>query len=303
MAAVPISERKDESIAAPSIIMVGSGEYTTGFGAESSKSDKSAGVVALTAFDLRKQGLLGDAAIVGVNGKKFSSIRAHMDKAIGLAYPASELDLSFASFPADDAVDTTAYLKAFASYPRGSCVTIFTPDDSHYEIALAAVQNGHHVLVTKPVVMQLSHHLLLAEEARKQGVLVAVEVHKRFDPIYVDARDRIRAEGSLGFMTAYMSQPKRQLETFKAWAGLRSDISYYLNSHHVDFAEWCFAGIARPVRVTASAATGVASEVLGRPCEDTITLLVEFEDLKTGAKGTGVFTSSWVAPPSDVHSQ
>ena len=32
-----------------------------------------------------------------------------------------------------------------------------------------------------------------------------------------------------------MSQPKLQLSTFKAWAGLSSDISYYLNSHHIDF--------------------------------------------------------------------
>lgn len=31
-----------------------------------------------------------------------------------------------------------------------------------------------------------------------------------------------------------MSQPKFQLETFKSWAGIDSDISYYLNSHHID---------------------------------------------------------------------
>lgn len=31
-----------------------------------------------------------------------------------------------------------------------------------------------------------------------------------------------------------MSQPKSQLETFKSWAGIDSDISYYLNSHHID---------------------------------------------------------------------
>ncbi len=98
-------------------------------------------------------------------------------------------------------------------------------------------------------------------------------MHKRFDPIYVDARDRIRKMGGFGYMYgqrvracvrarvracvcvracvraparvracmcvrvcglsarvhscggmawhryAYMSQPKHQLETFRAWAG------------------------------------------------------------------------------------
>ena len=42
-----------------------------------------------------------------------------------------------------------------------------------------------------------------------------------------------------------MSQPKHQLQTFKAWAGKSSDISYYLNSHHVDFHEWVMLGKVR----------------------------------------------------------
>jgi D-galacturonate reductase len=65
-------------------------------------------------------------------------------------------------------------------------------------------------------------------------------VHKRCDPIYVDARDRI-GSGKLGlfsFFSAYMSQPKVQLGTFRGWAGKASDISYYLNAHHVDFHAW-----------------------------------------------------------------
>ena len=48
--------------------------------------------------------------------------------------------------------------------------------------------------------------------------------------------------GGFSYMYAYMSQPKHQLETFKAWAGKSSDISYYLNSHHVDFHEWANHG-------------------------------------------------------------
>lgn len=44
---------------------------------------------------------------------------------------------------------------------------------------------------------------------------------------------RSAAIGDFSFFTSYMSQPKSQLETFRAWAGIDSDISYYLNSHHV----------------------------------------------------------------------
>jgi D-galacturonate reductase len=87
---------------------------------------------------------------------------------------------------------------------------------------------------------------------------VFIEVHKRFDPIYNDARERIRAMGDFGYFTAYMSQPKYQLLTFKSWAGKSSDISYYLNSHHIDFHVWACQGNAIPTRVYATAAKGVA---------------------------------------------
>jgi D-galacturonate reductase len=92
---------------------------------------------------------------------------------------------------------------------------------------------------------------------------VAVEYHKRFDPIYSDARHRIRSLGPFSHFASFMAQPKQQLATFSRWAGRASDISYYLNSHHIDFHHWSVAHMARPTRVTASAATGTAEQLLG----------------------------------------
>ena len=116
-------------------------------------------------------------------------------------------------------------------------------------------------------------------------MLACVEVHKRWDQIYVDARDKIANLGPFGFMHSYMSQPKHQLETFRAWAGKSSDISFYLNSHHIDFHEWAVGQSARPSKVTAMASTGVAKERFD--IDDTITLTVE---AKFGGDG------HWVSP-------
>eukprot|EP00968_Pinguiococcus_pyrenoidosus_P005920 scaffold387_cov244-Pinguiococcus_pyrenoidosus.AAC.10 len=135
------------------------------------------------------------------------------------------------------------------------------------------------------------------------GVLVCVEVHKRFDPIYQDAYDRIQDLGDFSYLYAYMSQPKHQLETFKAWAGKSSDISYYLNSHHVDFNEWVVGKRAIPVCVTATGSTGVASSALDVDTEDSITLTVQWKNLESGNLGTAVYTAAWIAPRADVHSQ
>ena len=290
-------------------LMVGTGEYTTGFvNGQAANSDKSCGVVALTLMDLQLRGKLGSLSLCGVNGTKFPGIRQHLHEAIAKKYPASGFAPcinSIRTFPSDLECNEKAYLGAISELKKGDVAIIFTPDDTHFDIAIEALRRGVHVLITKPVVKTLAQHLALQIEAAKYEALCCVEVHKRWDPIYVDARDRIQALGPFSFLQAYMSQPKHQLETFKAWAGKSSDISYYLNSHHIDFHEWVAGEKSRPVRVTACASTGLAKSSFAIDSEDTITLTVQWENLagEHASLGTAVYTSSWIAPKSDVHSQ
>ena len=103
-----------------------------------------------------------------------------MGRAIGEQYHASGYDLSMSTYPGDTEVDAHAYKRALAVIPKGSAVTIFTPDDTHFEIALACVRAGMHVLVTKPICKTLAEHATLAAAAIESNVLVAIEVHKRY---------------------------------------------------------------------------------------------------------------------------
>lgn len=296
------SQTRENMMSHVNVLMVGTGEYTTGYvHSGASKSDKSAGVVALSMFDLRRRGKVGALSMVGTNGTKFPSIRDHLRNVVGDVY--QDMDISFHSYPDDTVVrDANAYKVALKSLNVGDVVVIFTPDDTHFQIALEAVQLGCHVLIAKPIVKTLDEHLTLLKEAEKHGVLVAMEVHKRWDPIYVDARDRIRNLGDFSFFQSYMSQPKSQLETFRQWAGISSDISYYLNAHHIDFCAWAVSRCALPKRVYASAASGWAQHK-GIPTEDTISLTVDWENLHSGNPATAIFTASWIAPKADVHSQ
>lgn len=291
-------------MAALNVLMVGTGEYTTGFvGGGASGSDKKVGVVALSMFDLRRRGKVGKLAMVGVNGTKYPAIREHLHKNISLAY--NNLDTSFQSFPADDAKDPDSYKTAIDALQPGDAITIFTPDTTHYPIALYAIERKIHVMITKPAVKLLEHHQLLLEAAQKHGVYVYIEHHKRYDPAYSDARFRAQKLGDFNYFYSYMSQPKFQLETFKAWAGIDSDISYYLNSHHVDICDSMVSQLGyAPVKVSASASKGVATSMgCHEGTEDTISLLVHWENAATGKHATGVYTASWTAPQrAGVHS-
>ncbi|CAK7240684.1 MAG: hypothetical protein STHCBS139747_002130 [Sporothrix thermara] len=292
-------------MAALNVLMVGTGEYTTGFvGGGASGSDKKVGVVGLSLFDLRRRGKVGDLSMVGTTGSKFPAIRDHLQKNITQVY--NGLDTSFVSYPAEGQRNPDAYKEAIDALKKGDAITIFTPDPTHFPIAMYAIERGIHVMITKPAVMTLEHHVALIEAARKHGVYVYIEHHKRYDPAYADARHRALKLGDFNYFYSYMSQPKSQLETFKAWAGVESDISYYLNSHHIDICDSMVTQLGYvPVGVTGSASTGVATALgCAAQTEDTITLLVRWQH-KTEAhrRATAVYTASWTAPQrAGVHS-
>lgn len=283
-------------------LIVGTGEYSTGYvGGQAASSDKGAGVIGLSLFHQRALGNIGRVLMAGTNGTKFPGIRAHLDQMLGQRY--RNLSTDFESFPDDDCErDVEAYLKAMVQLSPGDCVFIFTPDNLHFPIAMAAVERGLHVLIAKPLVQTVADHRTLIEAGDRKGVIVAMEVHKRWDPIYIDARDKMRELGDFSLFNAYMSQPKTQLETFRAWAGKSSDISYYLNTHHIDFHNWAIGHRAAPISVTALGATGVA-QAQQIETEDTISLAVRWRNTESGNLGNALYTASWIAPQSDVHSQ
>lgn len=290
----------------PDVLMIGTGEYTTGYvHGSSSQSDKKIGVVGLVLFDLRRRGKVGNLSMVGTNGTKFPGIREHFKRNISEKY--NGLDVSFRSYPNDDVErDEKAYISALDDLKPGDCCTVFTPDDTHYAITKAAIERGVHVMLTKPPVHKLDEHNELMALAKEKGVLVCIEVHKRWDPIYSDACGRIRQQlGEFVYFNSYMSQPKFQLATFKAWAGKSSDISYYLNSHHIDFHCWALQGRARPIQVVAMGSRGVANkEPFDIDTEDSISLMVQWKsDTDQTTIGTALYTAGWVSPKSDVHSQ
>ncbi|KAL8276314.1 hypothetical protein RQP46_011280 [Phenoliferia psychrophenolica] len=294
-----------------SVALIGSGEYTTGYVPNTTvKSDKKLGVVGLVMFDLRRRGLVGDISIAGVSSGKWGAIKDHFTQNIEGVY--KDMDCSFEPYPKPGTPsDPDAYKAAIDALPRGSAITIFTPDTTHHAIALYAIRRGIHVLVTKPATKTLADHLDLVKAAAEEGVYVQVEMHKRFDPSYADGKNKAKSLGGFSFFQSYMSQPKTQLATFASWAGVDSDISYYLNSHHIDVHAWYLEGVPgnyRPVRVTASGSTGIAISppyncVAGT--EDTISLLVDWESADDPTrKGTAVYTASWTAPiGAGVHSE
>ncbi|KAL9656364.1 hypothetical protein ABK040_005130 [Willaertia magna] len=306
-----------DSYKVPNVLIIGTGEYVTGFNSNSTNpSDKPIGIVLLTLIDLKLKGKINNIYLSGTNGTKFKSIFEHLNNGFK-KYKNFNSSLITKTFP-DNHIekDNEAYKEGLKQLNNGDVVFIFTPDNTHFQIAKDCLtfEKKLHVLIAKPLVQTLEHHLslikILKEDNNKQQ-LCGIELHKRWDPMYQNARERIFnfEIGDFSYYHSYMSQPQSQLNTFKSWAQF-SDISFYLNAHHIDFHCWTLCQMKnkcwRPVHVFANASYGVAnSEPYCIDTEDSISLMVQWEDLNNNErKGTAIYVSSWVAPnSSEVHSQ
>ncbi len=83
-----------------SALLVGAGEYTCGYvpTAHGAASDKPAGVVALTCFDLRRLGIVDRIVLADICGTKLPAARQTMQAKIQDVY--KDMDTSVECFPA-----------------------------------------------------------------------------------------------------------------------------------------------------------------------------------------------------------
>ncbi len=76
-------------------------------------------------------------------------------------------------------------------------VVIATPNDSHHEIAAAALDAGFHVICDKPVAMSLQQALDLQDRRRRTGLIFALTHNYTGYAMVRQAREMVR-EGALG---------------------------------------------------------------------------------------------------------
>ena len=76
-------------------------------------------------------------------------------------------------------------------------VVIATPNDSHYELALAALRAGKHVVVDKPCTVSLAQTEHLLAVAQEQGRVMTVFQNRRLDSDFL-ALQQVLTSGALG---------------------------------------------------------------------------------------------------------
>jgi predicted dehydrogenase len=173
--------------------------------------------------------------------------------------------------------------------PNLDVVAVATPDHLHTPVILAGLNAGVHVITEKPMCLELGEADQIIELARNRNLVVAVDMHKRYDPdhqrICQDLKNRI---GEPLYGVACLEEPiELPTRRFK-WAQ-QSDPFSYVGPHWVDLI--CHYYRAKPVSLTA---VGQKKRLVreGIDAFDAVQVRVDFEN------GLSMhFHNNWITPP------
>jgi predicted dehydrogenase len=133
---------------------------------------------------------------------------------------------------------------------RVDAIVIATPVQTHYQLALAALRAGKHVLVEKPLTQNSEQALHLVEEAKRRKLVLMVDHTFVYTPAVQKVRELI-AEGTLGDIYYY--------NAIRASLGLfQSDVNviWDLAVHDISIIQYILT--EQPVAVSATGANHVA---------------------------------------------
>ena len=173
--------------------------------------------------------------------------------------------------------------------PDLDVMAVATPDNLHTGPILAALTAGVHVITEKPMCLDIAEADEIIELALKKRRIVAVDMHKRYDPDHLRIRNDIQKRiGAPLYGTAYLEEPLEvSTSTFK-WVE-QSDPFSYVGPHWVDLIYGYYQ--SKPVSLTA---IGQKKRLVrdGINAYDAVQVRVDF------ANGMSInFHNNWITPP------
>ena len=174
--------------------------------------------------------------------------------------------------------------------PDIDAVVLATPHSQHQAQALAAAAARKHIFVEKPITLDLASAHVVADAARKAGVVLAVGLARRFHPSLAALRARVQ-DGRLGNVVAMVAQHTTSTAQFVAldnWraapeeapGGALTAVGVHALDHMIEFA-----GRVRDVRCV------TARNYPGRS-DDTTTIMLRFASGATGLIFCSVATAT-----------
>ena len=137
------------------------------------------------------------------------------------------------------------------SDPALDGVVIASPTAAHAELALRAARAGKHVFCEKPLSLERDVTIEVVEALKAAGVKLQVGFHRRFDPAFAAAAERVRA-GELGEVYLFRAAQRDMAPPRPEFLAGSGGIFVDMGIHDFDAARWL---VGEVVSVSAHGAT------------------------------------------------
>lgn len=159
-------------------------------------------------------------------------------------------------------------------------VVIATPDHIHKEPCLAAAAAGKHILVEKPIAMNVEESEAIIAAAEDAGVKLMVGFTVRYFTQYMHAK-QVVDQGALGDLVSVFAR-RTNLITQPDRVNGRTGVMFFLGVHDYDAMRWIVG--SEPVSVYCESAKSVDSKY---PIENETFSIVRFENGVIGCAHIG----------------
>ena len=185
---------------------------------------------------------------------------------------------------------TTDYRKLLDNPSIDAVMISTTPEGTHFPIAKESVLAGKHVLLEKPIAIELSEADELIALAGKHNVLFTIAYSQRFNPKFAYIK-RCLEDGTIGEpVSALVSRHITRNLGKKISGRVKLSPAAMESTHDIDFTMWCLAP-RKPIRVYAQEAAKIMKAQYNAP--DQVWMIITMDDGTVVTIGGG-----WVLPPA-----
>ena len=148
--------------------------------------------------------------------------------------------------------DTTTSAEDLCKNPKVDLVYIATPNSLHTLHCELAMSHGKHVLIEKPMTVNVEEGVGLVESSKRNGVLLGVNVKHSFEPRVLRVREMVRT-GEFGELRMinnwrYQDWLYRPRSTEERTPGPGGGILWRQGPHQFDIIRTIAGGMVRSVR-------------------------------------------------------
>jgi len=251
-------------------------------------------VHARTYADLQKAGISGMLGRVGLDawGRDFADIKFEL-VAVATRSEASaqRARTNFKEWTGAEPkalFGETPWVSVLNDFPDLDVLAVATPDHLHTPAVIAGLERGCHVITEKPMCLSMEEADRIVDLSRERNLVVAVDMHKRYDPDHLRIKDDISTRiGEPLYGSAILEEPLEVSTSTFQWA-TQSDPFSYVGSHWTDLFYHYYK--SKPVSLSA---VGQKKRLIrdGIDAFDAVQARVDFDN------GMSVyFQNNWVTP-------